>query len=139
MTKVILLAEDSDDDEFFFLHVLKAARVENPVQVVHDGEQLMAYLQGVGNFSDRERHPLPGMLFLDLKMPRLDGLAVLKWLRAHPELQFMPVVVLTALEEPQGLRELQAIGAHTFLPKPFNGSQLRDLIGRYHNFWVRSV
>src|SRR5882672_5158271 len=93
--EVILLADDSEDDEVIFKRVLRLSGLTNPVAVVRNGEEAIAYLKGEGPFADRERFPMPRILMLDLKMPRKDGFEVLQWLRAEAALKHLLVVVLT--------------------------------------------
>src|SRR5579884_278603 len=91
MTKTILLAEDSADDEFFFRRVFGAVGLKNPLEVVRDGQQVIAYLKGEGEYADRELHPLPGVLFVDLRMPRVNGREVLQWLKTQAQFKGMLV------------------------------------------------
>src|SRR5947209_6612665 len=93
---VILIAEDSDDDIVIIRRSLKRAHVFNPVQVVRNGEDVVAYLSGRGKFANREEFPLPALLLLDLKMPRMDGFQVLDWLRHQSSLQALRTIVLTS-------------------------------------------
>lgn len=137
MPKTILLAEDSPDDEFFFKRVLKAAGVKNHLKVVRDGTQVVAYLKGEGTFADRCAHPIPVILFLDLRMPKMDGREVLEWLKTQTSLSTMLVVVLTAQNEGKTLQELYTLGAHSFLTKPFTVADMQTLIGHFDGYWIR--
>src|SRR5207237_10670820 len=96
---VILLVEDRGDDVLLIQRAFKRASLNNPVQVVRDGEQAISYLAGEGIFRNRAEYPLPWLILLDLKMPRVDGFEVLKWIRSQPELRRLIVVVLTSSEE----------------------------------------
>src|SRR5438309_11574947 len=93
---VILLAEDREDDIFLIRKAFRTAGLNNPLYVVNDGEQAIAYLIGDGPFSNRDEYPLPDIILLDLKMPRLDGFEVLTWIRQQPGIRGLPVVVLTS-------------------------------------------
>ena len=95
----ILLAEDSHDDAFVVRSTLKRAGVLNPVHVVTDGAKAVAYLQGEGIYADRDLFPLPDVLLLDLKMPKLSGFDVLEWWRSQPQLSNMLVVVLSGYSD----------------------------------------
>src|SRR5438309_108541 len=96
--KIILQIEDDPNDVFILRHAMKKAGVVNPIQVVNDGQQAIDYLKGAGSFADRERFPLPSLVLLDLKLPYVMGLDVLKWIRQQPGAAPI-VVVLTASGE----------------------------------------
>jgi CheY-like chemotaxis protein len=128
LLKTILLAEDSPDDQILFLRVLRQAGVENPVFIVHDGDEALSYLKGEGSFTDRERFPLPCALFLDLRMRRVDGWEVLRWLRTQDEFSGMLVVVLTVFDEPKTILEAYRLGANSFLTKPIWGPDVKNLV-----------
>ena len=108
---VILLADDSDDDVFLIRRTLQTANIINPLRVVHDGEQALAYLKGEPPYHDREAYPLPELLLLDLKMPRVDGFQVLAWLRQQPEWRKLPVAVLTSSTDVRDANAAFALGA----------------------------
>ena len=127
MLKTILLAEDSQDDEKLFLRVLRNAGVGNPVSVVHDGDETIAYLRGDGIYSDRKQYPLPCALFLDLRMRRVDGWEVLRWLQSRSDFGDLLVVVLTVFDEPKTIKEAYRLGAHSFLIKPFSQHDVKNL------------
>lgn len=136
MKKVILLAEDSADDAVAIKRVLTNAGILNPVTVVQNGEKAICYLKGEGDFADREQHPHPEVLFLDLLMPGGDGWEVLKWLKAHPTKKTMLVVVLTGVAQRQMLREAYLAGANSFLLKPLNRPELDSLVAAWPQAWI---
>jgi CheY-like chemotaxis protein len=129
----ILLVEDNEDDVFLTKHALKEAGICNPVHVVETGPDAVDYLAGEGGFSDRTRHPLPGLVFLDLKLPMISGHEVLGWIRGQRHLDSMVVVVLTSSDEPSDVRRSYSLGANSYLVKPLNARQLLDL-GRAFNW-----
>src|SRR5262249_7704465 len=98
-TKVILLAEDREDDILLITEAFSRAWIDNPIQVVRDGEEAINYLDGKGKYAVRSEYPLPTLLLLDLKMPRADGFDVLQWIRSQPSLSNLVVVVLTSSED----------------------------------------
>lgn len=115
---MILLVEDNDDDAYLIRRALEQANTVNPVRVVHDGEEAVAYLKGEPPYEDREVYPLPELLLLDLKMPRMDGFEVLRWLRQQPELRELRVTVLTSSADVRDANAAFALGANSFLIKP---------------------
>ena len=96
---VILLVEDNDDDIFMMRRALGLADVMNPLRVVTDGQQAFDYLSGAREYGNRERHPLPFLIFLDLKLPYFDGFEVLSWMRQQRALDSVVVIVLTSSAE----------------------------------------
>ncbi len=136
MTKMILLAEDSPDDEFTFRRVLQSAGVQNPITAVRDGADAVAYLKGEGQYADRDAFPLPSIVFLDLKMQRMDGGDVLKWLKRQRRFNKTLVVVLTHLEEAKELYEAYSLGANSFLVKPLTRVDMEDLIQHFPGYWT---
>jgi CheY-like chemotaxis protein len=139
---VILLVEDNPDDVLLARRALKKAALAVSMQVVDDGDEAVAYLDGNGPFGDRARHPLPALVLLDLKLPKRPGLEVLRWIRSRPELATTPVVVLTSSSEDEDIQKAYALGANSYLQKPvaFNGLvQLLAVLGLYwfkHNLSV---
>lgn len=139
MIETILLAEDSQDDELFFNRVLRAGGVYNPVMITRDGAETIAYLKGEGAFANREQFPLPGVLFLDLKMAPVDGWEVLKWLKTRADLHEMLKVVLTNFAGTEELYKAYGLGAHTFLIKPFTQLDMDEIIQQFPGHWLRAT
>jgi CheY-like chemotaxis protein len=136
--KTILLVEDNPDDVFIFQKVLRTARVANPVNVVTDGQEAVNYLSATEKYADREKYPVPFLIFLDLKMPYLDGFDVLKWIRTQPGLQSLVVVVLSGSEQPSDHRQAYALGARSYLVKPPAPEEIRQFIGSMESHWGRN-
>ena len=113
-SKTILLVEDNVDDVFAFGRALKKAGVTNPLRLVADGQQALDYLGGVGDYTDRQRHPVPFLIFLDLKLPYVDGFEILAWMRQQRELEGVVVVILTSSGEDIDRRRAYALGARSF-------------------------
>ncbi len=124
----ILVVEDNPDDVYFARRALRNAAPDVTVAFVHDGQAALEYLHGVGPFADRGVHPLPAMVFLDLKLPYVHGLSVLEAIRADPELQRLPVVVLTSSEEQRDRTRAEALGIQDYVVKPVRPEALRALI-----------
>jgi CheY-like chemotaxis protein len=133
----ILLVEDNEDDVFLMRHALTSAGVTNPVHVVETGAQAVDYLSGAGDYRDRARHPLPTVVFLDLKLPLMSGHEVLAWIRAQRQLEGLLVVVLTSSNEPSDVRRSYSLGANSYLVKPLSARQLLDLAKALNWTWLR--
>jgi CheY-like chemotaxis protein len=132
----LLIAEDDDNDVFFLQHAFKEANVQNPLQIVHDGQETVDYLAGVGKFSDRTKFPLPYLLILDLKMPRMTGLEVLQWLQDQPELRCLPVIVLSSSAHRLDIERAYDLGANAFVVKPSAVGTRTDLAKLIKGFWL---
>ena len=127
---IILLAEDREDDVIIVRKALLQAFIDNPLQVVRDGVEALSYLEGAGKFGDRSEFPLPGLLLIDLKMPRKDGFEVLQWVRSQPHFCKLPVIILTSSEELRDMKKAYQLGANSFLVKPLNFKEARG-IGKF--------
>ncbi len=137
MTETILLVEDSEDDVFFMKRAFKVSGLKSSLQVAPDGRTALDYLSGEGDYADREKYPIPSLLLLDLKLPYVLGLDVLKWIRMRPELQMLPVVVLTSSSEPSDLERAYRHGANSFMVKPSDPDELIGLVRCLHEYWFK--
>lgn len=136
MAKSILLVEDSPDDELLFKLILRRNHVENPVLVVRDGMAAIAYLEGREPYSDRSKYPMPCILCIDLKMPGVDGFAVLEWLRQNPATRTkLLVIVLSNIADAAEIRRAYDLGANSFLSKPFTLEDSKNLIRYFSGYW----
>jgi len=115
---VILVAEDNEVDVLLLRRAFAKAQLLNPLQVVHDGEEAIAYLSGKGKYADRAEYPLPDLVLLDLKMPHKNGLEVLEWIRERPSLSGLRVVMLTSSDQARDVNTAYQLGANSFLVKP---------------------
>jgi CheY-like chemotaxis protein len=131
-----LVAEDDENDVFFLQRAFQQAKVENPLNVVRDGQEAIEYLSGEGKFSDRTLYPLPHLLILDIKMPRKTGLDVLDWLREQPELRCVPVVVLSSSAHRTDIERAYELGANAFVVKPASLERRVELAKLIGAFWV---
>jgi len=132
----VLLAEDNEDDSLLTEIAFKKARLANPLQVVKDGVEVIAYLKGEGRFSDRVRYPFPMLLLLDLRMPKVNGFEVLSWLQAHPEIAHLPVAVMTSSVDEPDIDRAYKLGADSYLIKPPNAETLLALVQRLKAYWL---
>ena len=133
--KTILIAEDDESDAALLIQTLKAAGVSNPLVTVTDGDEVISYLLGEGPFSDTQKNPLPSVLLLDLKMPRVDGYQVLEWLSKRPELKPLLIVVLTGAHEYKEAQKAYQRGAHSFLTKPCTTEDVQNLKRAFAGHW----
>ena len=133
---VILLAEDREDDILLIRRSFREGTILNPLHVVRDGEEAIAYLQGEGKYSNRAEYPLPHLLLLDLKMPRKDGFEVLQWIRQQPGLAALRVVVLTASEDIRDVNVAYRLGANSFMVKPMDFEHVLEMSKVLRQYWL---
>jgi CheY-like chemotaxis protein len=133
---VLHIDDDPNDSELFQAAACRA-RVEFRVQHVSDGEQAMAYLTGRGIYANRGRYPLPALVLLDLKMPRATGFDVLHWIRNHPEVGGVPVVILSGSELQADIQQAYAGGADSYMVKPIGFTALVELVKSINDSWVQ--
>lgn len=132
----ILLAEDDENDVFLMGRAFDRAGIPNPLFVVHNGQEAIEYLGGTGNYTQRDKFPLPGLLLLDLKMPWMDGFDVLQWLRAHPEFDTLPVVVLTSSKLQADVDKSRQLGVYDYRVKPNRFDDLVRLLDDVRKCWL---
>ena len=135
MKKQILVVEDDENDVFFLQKAIKRAGIEIPVHVASDGRKALDYLDGAGAFADREEFPLPTLVLLDLKLPQVMGLDVLRWIRQRPELLF-PVIILSASSNEADIEAAYRLGANAYLVKPGVAAKLLDMVRAIKDFWL---
>ena len=133
--RTILQVDDDPNDVFLLQHAMKKAGVANPIQVATDGQQAIDYLKGTGKFADREQFPLPCLVLLDLKLPYVMGLEVLRWIRQQPGAALV-VILLTASAEDADIATAYRLGANAFLTKPSKASKLEDMAKAIKDFWL---
>jgi CheY-like chemotaxis protein len=132
----ILLVEDNRMDIELTLDAFKEARIANTIHVAQNGQEGLDYLFGNGKYADRQQYPLPHLILLDLKMPRVDGFEVLRQVKAAPLIKRIPVVILTSSKE-EGDRALSYdIGANSYLVKPVSFEGFAEIIRHIHGYWL---
>jgi CheY-like chemotaxis protein len=132
----LLIAEDDDNDFVFLERAMVIEQFEANIRRVRDGAEAIEYLCGENHFADREAHPLPNLLVLDLKMPLRNGFDVLVWLREHSELETLPVVVLSSSEEPTDVEKAYELGASGYLVKPSSYLSYSEIVRTLREFLV---
>lgn len=135
-SRSILLVEDDPNDVLLIRRAFRKIGSEAPLNVVEDGERAVAWLDGQGELADRDRHPQPDLLLLDLKLPRLSGFEVLEWLRGQDGLRRLPVIVLTGSRETSDVNRALDLGANSYLVKPVGFDALLDIVRMLDLYWL---
>jgi two-component system response regulator len=135
MPKIILHVEDDENDVLLIQHALKKAGILEPVQVASDGHLAIDYFEGSGKFADRVKFPLPSLVLLDLKLPHVPGLDVLKWIRQQAGV-LTPVVILSSSEHEDDIASAYKLGANAYLVKPSDSSRLAEMARSIKDFWL---
>jgi len=134
--KTILLVEDNANDEFLTLRALKKYNVANDVVVVRDGAEALDYLFGTGHYTGRNVKELPIITLLDLKLPKLDGLEVLRRVRADERTRLLPVVILTSSNEERDVISGYKLGTNSYVQKPVDFTAFVDAVGQLGLYWL---
>jgi len=134
--KMILLVEDNPDDELLTLRALKQNNILNEVVVAHDGAEALDYLFGTGKYAGRDLNRMPEVILLDLKLPKVDGLEVLRRTRENEKTKLLPVVILTSSKEESDLINGYKLGANSYIRKPVNFSQFAEAVRQLKLYWL---
>jgi two-component system, response regulator len=132
----VLLVEDNPDDELLTLRAFRKSKLANQVHIARDGVEALDYLLGRSEDGDRWKHPLPHLVLLDLKLPKVDGLEVLKRLRGEARTRVLPVVVLTSSDEERDLVESYMLGANSYIRKPVAFEEFTRVIEEVGLYWL---
>jgi CheY-like chemotaxis protein len=135
-SKTVLIVEDYEDDAKLLQLMLANAGISNPTRVALSAEEAITYLKGIPPYYNRFLYPLPGVIFVDLKLPGIDGFEFLRWLRAREDLKGAFVVVLSATGDMISIQAAYALGANTFMVKPCRAADLENLILAFPELWV---
>jgi two-component system, response regulator len=134
--KIILLVEDNPDDVTLTLHALKKSNITNEVVVAEDGKEALDYLFGRGKYEDRDRSIIPVLILLDLNLPKLNGIEVLRQIRADERTRMLPTVILTSSKGEQDLVDGYRSGANSYIRKPVDFNQSAEAIRQLGLYWL---
>jgi len=134
--KIILLVEDNPDDEALTLRALKKNNIANEVIVARDGEEALDYLFATGAYQGRDTGVMPTVILLDLKLPKVDGLEVLKRLRSDERTKHLPVVILTSSDEEQDIFRSYSLGANSYVRKPVEFARFSEAVRQLGLYWL---
>jgi len=134
--KIILLIEDNPDDELLTLRAFKKNNIVNDVVVARDGAEALDYLFCQGSHASREASAMPELILLDLKLPKIDGLEVLKCIKADDRTKLIPVVILTSSREEQDITNGYSLGANSYIRKPVDFFQFTEAIRQLGMYWL---
>ena len=135
-TKVILLVEDNPDDEALTLRAFAKSNIANQVVVAHDGVEALDFLFSTGSYAGRDMRIQPQVILLDLKLPKLDGLEVLRRMRADDRTALLPVVILTSSKEEQDIIQSYRLGANSYIRKPVDFLQFIEAVRQLGLYWL---
>jgi CheY-like chemotaxis protein len=134
--KIILLVEDNPDDEALTLRALKQSKLANEIVITRDGTEALDFLFGTGAYAGRDVTSTPGVVLLDLKLPKLSGLEVLQQMRADPRTRLTPVVVLTSSSEDEDMMKSYELGANSYVRKPVVFGKFADAVSQLGLYWM---
>jgi CheY-like chemotaxis protein len=133
---LVLLVEDNPNDAELTLHALRRNNLVNGIDHVRDGEEALDYLYGRGKYDNRDLRSLPKVILLDLKLPKVDGLEVLRVIKGDPQLRKIPVVVLTSSREEKDIVNSYDLGVNSYIQKPVDFQQFTEAIAQVGYYWV---
>lgn len=133
---MILLVEDNPDDEALTIRALRKNNIGNRLAVVRDGAEALEFLFCTGVYADRDAHDKPQVILLDLKLPKVDGLEVLRQLRANPSTRLLPVVILTSSKEEQDMIRGYSLGANSYVRKPVDFNEFVEAVRQLGLYWL---
>lgn len=135
----ILIADDDAEDRMLIIDALKENRLKNSIQQVEDGEELLQYLRNKGKYTDAEKYPNPGIILLDLNMPKMDGREALKEIKSDKKLHSIPIIVLTTSKAEEDILKTYNLGVNSFITKPVKFSAMVDVIKTLNKYWFEIV
>jgi CheY-like chemotaxis protein len=138
-TGLILILEDDENDAFLLIRALHKNKIQGPILVLPDGTAGVAYLKGEGPYADRIQFPWPRVLIVDIKMPKMNGLEFLEWLKKDPEFSIIPTLILSSSNQAADVARAYKSGANSFLVKPGNFADLESLVKVISEYWQRCI
>ena len=136
---IILIADDDAEDRMLVKEALDESRLTNHMQFVENGEELMDYLHNRGRYADKQQYPTPGLILLDLNMPKKDGREALKEIKGDDHLRVIPVVVLTTSKAEEDILRTYDLGVSSFITKPVTFASLVDVMKTLSKYWFEIV
>ena len=135
----LLVVEDNEDDIFFIERIFKQMGARCDLRFVRDGVEAVEYLSGKGQFEDRLKSPLPTIILMDLKMPRMNGFEVLEWMQKQPEIKLIPTIVVTSSTMQEDVTRAYRAGANAVMNKPVDKDSLLQMLKTFHLYWTDYV
>lgn len=135
----LLIVEDSEDDVFFIERIFKQLGARCDLKFARDGVEAIEYLEGKGQFTDRRQFPLPTIILMDLKMPRINGFEVLQWMQNQPEIRLIPTIVVTSSTLQEDVTRAYRLGANAVMNKPVDKDSLLQMLKTFHLYWTDYV
>lgn len=133
--KTILVIEDNENDQFLIMRSIRKHNIANDIRVVSDGREALDYLQHKGKY-EKSDHNMPHLILLDLKLPKISGLDVLKEIRKHPKTELTPVIILTSSDEEKDIISSYKLGANSYVKKPIDFTEFADAIKSLGLYWL---
>lgn len=134
----VLIAEDDENDIYIYERGLNRIGIEN-FKCVRDGAEVIEYLRGQGKYQDREQNPFPKWLLLDLKMPRVNGLEVLEWIKKNPSCRVVPTIIFSASQQASDVKKAYDLGANAYFVKPLRMEEMLETLALVNHFWTIAV
>ncbi len=134
---MILLIEDDRDDELLMQMALKDSNIQHELVVVRDGVAALDFLYGTGEYAGRDLSVMPSLILLDLKLPKMDGVEVLRHINDHKRIRVIPIVVLTSSSRDEDMMECYRLGANSYIQKPMNLHDFVDVVRQLGDYWLK--
>lgn len=136
---VLIMVDDDEDDQLIAREAFEEIGLKARLVFLDNGQSLVDYLQGNEPYADREHHPMPSMVMLDINMPRMNGLEVLEYVKADSVFKSLPIVVLTNSGDPETIRRCYEMGASSYIRKPLEYAELKKALDNIRRYWFETV